>query len=303
MKRSNPASACEEVLYGQESVTGAVPAVFCGNRATQGGNCKEVATSSGGRTRNTFLVFALLLITSFAHSENSPCNLKAQYDMLQWVSMDYALGSSYHFAGNANPLYSGIRTSSELFLIKGRAGFPWDIDRYDADYIYLWTTEYEWNDPTTYKAFVKPMPWMPRCIDIPAQGGGKISSILVADSDYNVYLTGCAQQPTQNLGYVANEVWGPYQLTFGGSLPGNANTLELSYRYTCDSNYSNCTYKETFDFQKSLGLVQWTYYVLQNGTYVQQNQSLFNILTVGGAPKPDTPCFDPKQANDDAGKR
>jgi hypothetical protein len=212
--------------------------------------------------------------------------------MLEWATLDHGLWPSYHFTGNANPMYSSVRMSDkELFLIKGAAGYPWDIDPYDDNFIYLWVTEYDWNDPTTYKGFVNPMPWMPRCIDIPAQGGTKISSILITNSDYNIYLTGCAQQPTQNLGYVANEVWGPYQMSLGGSLPANADTLELSYRYACDSSYNNCTYKETFDFQKSLGLVQWTYYTLDNGTYVQQNQSLFNTLTVGGSPKPDTPCL------------
>jgi hypothetical protein len=244
-----------------------------------------------GPTRNTLLVLSLLALTSFACA-NSPCKLETQYDMLQWASLDHGLSSSYHFAGNANPLYSNIQWSTdELFLVKGANGFPWDIDPYDNDFIYLWVTEYDWNDPTTYKGFVKPMPWMPRCIDIPHLGGTKISSILVADSDYNIYLAGCAKQPTQNLGHVVNEIWGPYQLTLGGSLPANANTLELSYRYACDSSYDSCTYKEVFDFQKGLGLVQWTYYTLQSGTYVQQNQSVFNNLTTGGAPKPDTPCL------------
>ena len=288
MEKSN-STASAEVLGSEESVSVTIPVVFYQNSGTLGG--KRRTFSRRVSTRLEVLLFALLMLTSFAHAGNSPCNLSTQYDMLQWVNLDGILGSSYHFAGNANPLYSGMRTSTELFLIKGATGFPWDIDQYDNNYIYLWITEYDWNDPTTYKGFVNPMPWIPRCITIPAQGGNKISSILITNSDYNIYLTGCVQQPTQSLGNVVNEVWGPYQMTLGGSLPANANTLEVSYRYTCDSNYDNCTYKETFDFQKGLGLVQWTYYLLQSGTYVQQNQSLFNTLTVGGSPKPDTPCL------------
>ncbi len=247
-------------------------------------------TVGWGVKQASLLFLSLLLLTSFAAAANSPCKA-GQYDMLQWASMDSTLGSSYHFSGNANPLFSGIRSPKDLFLIKGPAGFPWDIDPYDDNYIYLWVTEYDWNDPTTYKGFVSPMPWMPRCIDIPQQSNGKIASITVANSDYNIYLTGCVQQPTQSLGYVVNEVWGPFPLTLGGSLPANASTLELSYRYTCDSNYENCTYKEVFDFQKGFGLVQWTYYQLQNGNYVQQNQSVFNTLTMGGVPKPIAPCL------------
>jgi hypothetical protein len=69
--------------------------------------------------------------------------------------------------------------------------------------------------------------------------------------------------------------------------------LELAYRYSCDVNYNynNCTYKETFDWGKNYGLVRWTYYILNNGVYVQQQQNYFNYLTAGGAPTPDTPCF------------
>jgi hypothetical protein len=260
-------------------------------------SCNWKNFARAGRTRAGMLVFALLALSSFAHGA-SPCNLEVQYDMLQWVRMDYNLGTSYHFTGNANPMYSGLTRGSEFFLLKGAQGFPWDVDQFDDNYIYLWVTEYDWNDPTTYKGFANPMPWIPRCIDIPAQGGNKISSILVPDSDYNVYLTGCVQQPTQSLGYVVNEVWGPIAMTLGGSLAANANTLEVSYRYTCDAQYDNCSYKETFDFQKGLGLVRWTYYTLESGIYVQQNQSVFNTLATGGSPQPDTPCLNAKKNKD-----
>jgi hypothetical protein len=54
---------------------------------------------------------------------------------------------------------------------------------------------------------------------------------------------------------------------------------------------ADCLYKETFDFQRSYGLVRWIYYVLQNGQYVQQNQTVYNHLASGGAPAPDHPCW------------
>jgi hypothetical protein len=265
------------------------------SNSTDGSNYTVVPRSLVRLTRNRFLVLSLLTLSSFAHA-NSPCNLQKQYDMLDWSGMESKLRSSYHFVGNANPLYSSVqRSAGELFLIKGAKGYPWDIDPYDDNYIYLWVTEYDWNDPTTYKGFVNPMPWMPRCIDIPEQAEGKISSILITDSNYNTYLHGCAQQQTQDLGHVVNEVWGPFQMSLGGNLPPNEKTLELSYRYGCDSTYDNCSYKETFDFQKHLGLVRWTYYTLQNGTYVQQNQSVFNTMAGGGAPKPYTPCLSKRE--------
>jgi hypothetical protein len=61
--------------------------------------------------------------------------------------------------------------------------------------------------------------------------------------------------------------------------------------YSCSSSYNNCRYKETFDFQRPYGLVRWIYYVLQNGQYVQQNQSVFNNQVSGGSPIPDHPCW------------
>jgi hypothetical protein len=88
-----------------------------------------------------------------------------------------------------------------------------------------------------------------------------------------------------------NEIWGPTLLSLGGSLPSNAPTLTLSYRYGCGSSYNNCLYKETFDFQKSYGLVRWTYYVLQSGNYVLQNRTVFNNLANGGSPAPYHPCW------------
>ena len=135
------------------------------------------------------------------------------------------------------------------------------------------------------------MPWMPRCIDIP-QTAGKLASITVPSPQYSFYGPGCTYQSTNNLGNTVNEIWGPYTSgAFGGSMPSNVNYLELSYRYSCDSSYDNCKYKEVFDFVKDYGLVRWTYYALQNGTYVQQNQTSSNAFAAGGSPVPVTPCF------------
>jgi hypothetical protein len=42
---------------------------------------------------------------------------------------------------------------------------------------------------------------------------------------------------------------------------------------------------------QTYGLVRWTYYILQaDGTYQQQNQTIFNDLVSGGAPTPYFPC-------------
>lgn len=218
-----------------------------------------------------------------------------QYDMSQWAQLSTWLATSKHLTGNANPLYYSDRmydSPAEIIQIKGSSGYPWDVDIQTDTFIYQWATENTWNDPTTYKAFAtkSTMPWMPRCITKPASPG-KLTSIKVSDPSYSVYSTNCTLQSTKNLGNTVNEVWGPYSRNFGGNLPSPSIYLELSYRYSCDVNYNNCLYKETFDWVKNYGLVRWAYYVLQNGTYVQKQQNIFNTLASGGSPTPSTPCF------------
>jgi len=85
-----------------------------------------------------------------------------------------------------------------------------------------------------------------------------------------------------------SEVWGPYNETIG-RLP-IAPTLILSYRYSCDSQYATCAYKETFAMQRFNGMVQWTYYELQNGEWVQMNQTTSTAISFGNI-APVHPCW------------
>ena len=83
---------------------------------------------------------------------------------------------------------------------------------------------------------------------------------------------------------------GPYNVSFGGSLPSNMPTLVVSYRYNCNSNYGNCGDKEEYYLSKRYGLVQWVHYTLSNGIYHQQQKSVFNQLR-GGTTSPKFVCF------------
>jgi hypothetical protein len=243
------------------------------------------------RHPSRFVVVCLVLFAPFA---GAVC-ASNQYDMSQWVQLSPSLATSRHLSGNANALYYSDRpydSPYEIVQMKGSSGYPWDVDIQTGSYIYQWATENVWNDPTTYKAFATKftMPWMPRCITKPSSPG-KLSSLTVVNPAYSIYSAHCTLQSTNHLGNTVNEVWGPYAANFGGNLPNPSTYVELAYRYSCDLNYNNCKYKETFDWVKNYGLVRWTYYVLQNGVYVQQQQNYFNTLTSGGAPTPDTPCF------------
>jgi hypothetical protein len=207
------------------------------------------------------LALILFLIGTLASAQTCKPN---QYDMLDWM-----LPQRGTVNGHYNVIYPQTGT---FYWVKGSKGFPWDVDTFDSNFIYQSITEQDWNDPNTYKTFEKALPWMPRCINIPTTPA-KLTAIQVPaqDSKFDLHLS-CVDYTTHSLGNVINEVWGPYNQSFG-SWPA-APTLTLSYRYSCDSQYSNCKDKESFAMQQGNGLVRWTHYVLQNGVYVQVNQSL-----------------------------
>src|SRR5579864_887691 len=203
------------------------------------------------RRHPSCLVFVCLVL--FAPLAGATC-ASNQYDMSQWVQLSPSLATSKHLTGNANPLYYSDRAYDspyEIIQMKGSTsgkGYPWDVDIQTSAYIYQWATENVWSDPTTYKAFATKftMPWMPRCITKPSTPG-KLSSITVSNPAFSIYSAQCTLQSTNHLGNTVNEVWGPYAGNFGGNLPNPSTYLELAYRYSCDVNYNNCNYKETFD--------------------------------------------------------
>jgi hypothetical protein len=200
--------------------------------------------------------------------------------MLQWMAPQQ---------GTINGHYNVVTPSSGTFYwVKSKLGYPWDVDTFDTKYVYQSITEQVWDDPHTYKIFEQPLPWMPRCINIP-KTPGKIASITVPEENTKFDIhTSCRDYYTQALGYVVNEIWGPYNQAFG-NLPA-APTLTLSYRYSCDSTYSNCHDQETFALQNGNGMMQWTHYVLENGKYVEVNQTTHGKAGYGDV-TPMHPCW------------
>jgi hypothetical protein len=221
-----------------------------------------------------------------ANAESTMNCPSGTYDMLDWMTLDSSLRSTYHSAGNANPLYTTI-APGKFYWSKGSNGSPWDIQLYDSKYIYLWITESDWNDATTYKKFTynKNVPLVQRC----AKAGFPGSSIKVPNTSYQAF-TDCNHYTTHGLLKSINELWGPYKLSMGGTLPAGLNVLVASYRYNCDNNYTNCGDKEEYYLTQKYGLVQWVHYVLKNGLYQMQQKTLFNQLTKGTA-APAFACF------------
>ena len=214
------------------------------------------------------------------------------YDMLAWMTMRADLSVAHHMTGNANPLYTH-RESNRFYWTKAASGFPWDIQLVDQNFIYLWVTELNWKNPRTFKVFTSAklgkfnLPLVPRY----ARGGYPGSTVKVSDSSYQIH-SDCNNFVTKNLGHVINEVWGPYKESLGGQLPNDLQTLVISYRYSCDSNYSNCANKEEFHVAKPYGLVKWQHQSLgTDGRYSPpDNVTYFNQMSSGQI-TPFTSCF------------
>lgn len=214
------------------------------------------------------------------------------YDMLAWMTMDPALAVDNHLSGTANPIYTSMATD-RFFWTKTGNGYPWDIQLFDDNYIYLWVTELDWSNPRSFKMFNSPTlgyynePLAPRY----SPAGYPGSSIKITDTTYEIH-TDCDTFTTHHLGYGINEVWGPYTESLGGDLPDNLTTMVISYRYTCNPNYDHCGSKEAYHFAQPYGLVEWEHFPLQaDDTYGKpDNVTIFNKL-VPGQVKVDTVCF------------
>jgi len=72
--------------------------------------------------------------------------------MLDWMTLDSNLRTTYHMEGTSNPLYTNM-LSGKFYWIKGGLGYPWDVQLYDSKYVYLWITELSWTVPQSYKKF------------------------------------------------------------------------------------------------------------------------------------------------------
>jgi len=79
------------------------------------------------------------------------------YDMMNWLMMNSTLSATHHMAGTANPLYTS-KTSSRFFWTKTAAGYPWDIQLYDNNFVYLWVTELNWQ-PKELQDLSQPEAW------------------------------------------------------------------------------------------------------------------------------------------------
>jgi hypothetical protein len=232
----------------------------------------------------------------FSESMNCPSGTE---DMMNYFTLgDPNRLNNYMGPGNANPIYttivpdlgSNFSTSGYFVWTKSSLGYPWDIKTFDQNYIYDRTTELSWTDPTSFKRFTTDLPLARRCAPI----GKAAAAIKVSSAATNFSFYGnCKIASTQNLRYVINTISAPRLVNTGGNL-GTVPTRYFNYKYSCNSSYANCAYREVFSLGYQIGLYDWKYYKNQGGTWVLAQESVINHFTSGAA-TPYLPCADSYQ--------
>jgi hypothetical protein len=180
--------------------------------------------------------------------------------MLDWMTMD-PFGS--HMTGTGTPIWTVMdSTHGKFYWVKSAKAYPWDVKRYDANFIYDWVTEVSWTDPKNYKKHLGSngmgYPITPPLVSYTVGASASmLSQIKIPSSSTNFEIHGtpgnCTSYHKSNLGYAKNEVWGPYYESLGGDLPNNAETLHINWMWSCDSSYNNCATKEVYTLLQVYG--------------------------------------------------
>jgi len=215
----------------------------------------------------------------------NPMNVANVMDVLDYMLPDQVWALSKHLECDAHPIFCKL-VGNQIWYMKGRSGFPWDMNTFDADFIYQSITEQGWEDQEQYKIFASSswpnanggVVWSARH---PESGGGPI---VTPDSTYRIYSS-CENFKEQNLGApISVTLEGPYEFDFGGDL----GWMEcLVQRYFWGPNQANM---ELNRYVQKYGWAQWELWQLKGNRYEQAQVSAFNQIAEGGAPEPSFPC-------------
>lgn len=210
------------------------------------------------------------------------------FDVLSYMLPNELWRLENHFvAASSQPIITAV-LGNQIWYMKGTAGYPWDMFTFDESYVYQSVTENVWTDPKTFKIFAsKSWPkgnggivWCPRYMD-----DSTVLPIQTGDSTYRIY-TNCSTFTPATLGgpiqtsckRVSMVVSGPW-----GSTPQDCLVVDYQWNPGFGMLERNV-------YVLDYGLVSWTLYELQNGLYVQNQQTLFNTLVAAPTPAVVFPC-------------
>lgn len=253
------------------------------------------------------LLFAFLLYSTSAFAWNSGASCPSgQYDMLGWLTPQSG-GSTVHNEGqylngpwvgqtsyNYFVVNAADSTHGTQFNIKQAAGYPWDINLYDANYIYFYETGLSFTGSTWLHKwpasnYSTAEIFLPRC----SPGGNPgWSHTNAASTDYATADDGTCTLYQSTFPENYGQVWGPSNETLGGNLPNNNPTLiyVLTEYYDAADGNGPTWHQEWQYLQEGYGLVWWNFFTWNGSSYVWANGTSLNTQTNGGAPAYSNPC-------------
>jgi hypothetical protein len=289
-------------------------------------------------------VVTILAWPGISRAQTTTTCPQGQWDMADVVMMDQSLrNANYHLEGtattpsdptgtksylaesipNTNNNTTGklqyVKTYQTVSGLSGTYGYPWDINLYDQNFVYLWVTEQTWSEPWAYKKFNSgsndySMQLTRRCV---LPGDGDTSLIIVpppsVNPSHNTQYTTQPTKPTNSsadctaasstsdLKYARMEVQAPQSsFLFHDDVhgtQGNITVVPVYYDYACltgNGTNGDCKYREIFTYNNTYGWIRWDYYKWDatKGMWSWQKTSLHDHL------KPDDghrgvyfPCF------------
>lgn len=222
------------------------------------------------------------------------------WDTLSIMVMDQGLNATHHLENSSTPATRFKYTvwkqgKNEVQYLKNGNGYPWDIFRYDSNFVYHWITEVSWGSPSTDYKINKnasgsnlSFPWISRCA-IPGQSAfwvvppGKNPTTNTGFYQYkNCQLDNSIPEP-DNVGWAYMEVKATSTNTItdhraSPAQTANVTTVPLQYTYNCSTqNLTACRTREVFTFavdtntnpvdhvKHSYGWIRWRHYTSPDG--------------------------------------
>lgn len=206
---------------------------------------------------------------------------------MKYFAMSQSARANQHMSGTSNPIYTKVFPNQDFadsgywFWLKSSAGHGFDVKAFDANYVYMRSTELTWTDNTTFKRFVHDLPIAPRCVT-EGQAGPEIK---VKDTSYQ-YYSSCKTYKQSRLGTAVNNLDAPVLMDTGSNM-GQVWTRVLHYHYNCNSDFKQCADEEQFFLANGYGLWQWKHF--KNGSLVKT--TLINDVAAGST-NASLPCAD-----------
>jgi hypothetical protein len=243
-------------------------------------------------------LFALsIFLSQLLFAQNFSCPA-GEIDVMKYFVMAQSHRGNEFMSGTKNSIYTKVFPDQDFaetgywFWLKSTTGNGFDVKAFDANYVYMRSTELVWNDPKTFKRFVHDLPIAARCV--PESNPGP--EIKVSDTTYQ-YYSACKSYKESQLGTAVNSLGAPMLMDASGNI-GKVWTRVLHYRYNCNANFEQCTDEEQFYLANGYGEWQWRHY--KNGTLV--SSTVMNNMEPGTT-NATLPCADSYWSKTDAGVR